>query len=105
MRENISASFGHLITVRIGPGEDGNYIARSDDLPGFLLVYPSREQIVDDIPEAVKILYKAQYQEDVAVVVLDAAADPPELKQDRVPVAAIPVHLLGKRDDEVESHS
>ena len=96
---------GHLITIRIGPGEDGNYIATSDDLAGFLLVYPSREQIVADIPEAVKILYKAQYQEDVTVVILDAAADPPELKKDRIPVAAIPVHLLGGKVREVEGPS
>ena len=94
---------GHLITIRIGAAEDGNLVAKSDDLPGFLLIYPSREQILRDIPDAVKMLYKAQYQEDVGVVVLDAISDPPELKRDRVSVAAIPVHLLRQEVGKAES--
>jgi hypothetical protein len=99
----METSLAHLITIRIGRGEDGNFVAKSDDLPGFLLVYPEHGQIVADIPETVKMLYKAQYGEDVEVALLDARTDPPELKEERIPVAAIPTHLLREWNRKAES--
>lgn len=90
----MSEKLNHLVTVRFRRTAKGHFAATSDDLPGLFLTYPTREQIVDDLPDAIRLLFKANYGEDVEVFALDSAADPPELKDSRLPLAAIPTESL-----------
>ena len=92
----MTAILNHLITIRFKQLSDGSLIATSDDLPGLVLTRSTREEILEEIPEAVEILYKQGFGEDVRVVLLDSPNDPPMLKRDRIPVAAIAATALRK---------
>ena len=64
---------------------DGGYwILKSDNLPGLLLCGKVLKQLFDDVPAAIKMLYKLNY--DMEVNVTEAATDP---------------RLIGKTDRDV----
>ena len=84
----------HLITVRFRQTDNGLVSATSEDLPGLVLTYRDREQIVQDLPEAIRTLYKVDYQEDVEVLALESPADPPKLREAKLGFAAIPTETL-----------
>jgi hypothetical protein len=85
---------GQLIRIRFKQSGDDLITATSDDLPGLFLAYPRREQIISDLPEAVAVLFKKNYDQDVRVFVLDSPTDPEAAKQDSIPLAAINAALL-----------
>lgn len=57
------------ISIRVNFEEvDGWYIATSPDLPGFILADPNRQEIIDDLPLAIKTLYDARYNTNCTVI-------------------------------------
>ena len=57
------------ISIRIKFEElDGWHIATSPDLPGFILADPNKQEIIDDLPLAIKTLYDARYNADCIVI-------------------------------------
>lgn len=56
-----------LIRVDIKQKEDW-YFATSKDLPGFLLVDQDKNELIDDLPEAIRILVNARYDVNCKVV-------------------------------------
>ncbi len=90
----MDTQLSHLITVRFRKTAGGSVTATSEDLPGLFLTHLDRQQIIDDLPEAIQLLFKMNHNEDVVVYLLDSAADPPELKDDKLPLAAIRKEFL-----------
>ena len=66
---------GVLITINFEE-KDGWHIATSPDLPGFILADPKFDEIIDDLPEAIRILYSSRHKVDCKVVSLKKDKDP-----------------------------
>lgn len=54
--------------VRVSYSKRGDwYIATSDDLRGLFVTNPSLSEVYQEIPEAIKLLFKAKYDMNVEV--------------------------------------
>lgn len=56
-----------LITIRVEYHPDGYWAISSKDLPGLMLAGRDIGPLVEDVPAAIKLLYKLNYQMDVEV--------------------------------------
>lgn len=70
-----------VVRVR-GEYKDGAWVFTSDNLPGFFLAGHDPERLSNDIPAAIKTLYRLNYQMEVSVCL---AGEPGEKK----PVSAV----------------
>lgn len=55
-----------IICVEVHPRQEW-FIATSSNLENFILTYPDLPKLLADIPEALKVFYKHQFQMDVNV--------------------------------------
>lgn len=90
----MDASLHHLIKVQFRQQQNGNIMATSQNLPGLSLVYPERQKIIDDLPDAVKLLFKMNYKQEVEVYVLESPTEPAEAREFSLPLAAIRKEIL-----------
>ncbi len=47
---------------------DGWHVATSKDLPGFVLADPDRDKVIDDMPQAIGLLYSERHGVECRVV-------------------------------------
>ena len=48
--------------------QDGWHVATSKDLPGFVLAHQDRDKLIEDVPDAVRLLYSKRHNVDCQVV-------------------------------------
>ena len=56
---------------------DGWTVATCDAIPGLYVASPNAQEVLDDIPEAIRILFKKQHNIDVRVIDADYLDDEP----------------------------
>ncbi len=66
----------HIVNVNVKITErDGWFVAICKELPGFYLVHQDREAILEDVPEAIRVLVKAQHDLDCRVLPMKKSFD------------------------------
>jgi predicted RNase H-like HicB family nuclease len=71
----------HLIEVGIEYHPDGCWAISSKNLPGLVMAGKDIEALIGDLPNAIKLLYKLNYQLDVQVAI--AGEDGASLHEER----------------------
>ena len=70
MNKQINNEGAILITVNFEE-RDGWHIATSPELPGFILADQNKDEIIDDLPEAICVLYSARHNVECRLVPLE----------------------------------
>ena len=63
-----------LIRIDVSEGEARLLVATSPDLPEFEVVGLTREELADEVPACLELLFKAKHGRDVRVLLLEAEA-------------------------------
>ena len=58
------------IEIRLEKTPEDWIIATCDDLPGLFVTHPDYQAVIDDIPDTIKVLYKAQHNINVEVSII-----------------------------------
>jgi predicted RNase H-like HicB family nuclease len=66
-RKLASSSYASLININVEYDRQGHWVLSSKDLPGLLLSGKQLDALFNDVPNAIKLLYKLNYQMDVTV--------------------------------------
>jgi len=67
-----SRMYARIINVRAEFADAGKcWALTSDNLPGFLLAGSDLNALLDDVPNAIKLLFRLNYQMDVEVAEVD----------------------------------
>lgn len=70
-----SSSYTTLINISLEHDKQGLWVLTSKDLPGLLLAGKELENLFNDVPNAIKLLYQVNYGMNVSVTpVLDDGA-------------------------------
>lgn len=62
-----SSMFSRLINLSVEYNPDGCWAISSPDLPGLVLAGKDIAALLDDVPNAIRLLFKLNYQMDVQV--------------------------------------
>ena len=61
------AKLPRRFTVTIRKGESRWYIASSEQCPGLIVANADRDQVLHKLPDAIRLIYLAQFQKHVEV--------------------------------------
>ena len=93
MNRPTEAETGILINVNFEK-KDGWHIATSPELPGFILADLDIDEIIDDLPEAIRVLYSHRHNIECGVVYLKRADHVAEKDEGPSPWALIPMPVI-----------
>ena len=82
-----------IITITIEERETGNFRATSKDLPGFYMAHPDREAIIEDIPNVICAMFRAEGQKVVVFLLPDSVDELPEMPR----FFACPAHIAAEQ--------
>jgi len=67
--------YASIIHVSITQDDDGLFVASSPDLAGFLVAHPDKNEVVNDIPNVIRMLIRRRTNQDVVVAPVSPKRD------------------------------